>query len=196
MSDRDSQFFDRVASRYDTHRIQRFARPIHVRLLRAVDRPEAVLDVGCGTGALLGEIGARWPQARLAGVDAAPGMAAVARQRLPAADIRDGVAESLPWPEGTFDLVVTTHSIHHWRDKVQGIREVARVLRTDGLFLLADITGDGPVGWIVEGLRRLTRNQDEEFPPSARVAAEMASAGLGQIEVAQFRLYRLITGRR
>ncbi len=196
MSDRDLQFFDRVAPRYDAHWIQRFARPIHARVLRAIDAPEAVLDIGCGTGALLGAMGARWPQVRLAGVDAAPGMAAVARQRLPAADIRHGVAESLPWGEGTFDLVVTTLSFHHWRDQAQGIREAARVLRPGGLFLLADITGDGFIGWVVEGLRRLTNNQDEAFPPSRRVAADMASAGFDQVAVAQFRHYRLISARR
>jgi len=196
MTDRDIEFFDRVATRYDTHWIQWFARPIHARLLRGVDAPEAVLDIGCGTGALLGELGVRWPRASLAGIDAAPGMAAAARRRLPGADIRDGVAESLPWPEGAFDLVVTTLSFHHWRDKAQGIREAARVLRPGGTFILADITGDGVIGWIVERLRRVMNNHDAEFPPSARAAADMASAGLGQVVVAHFRHYQLISGRR
>jgi ubiquinone/menaquinone biosynthesis C-methylase UbiE len=197
MPDRDLRFFDQVSSRYDTHWIQRFARPIHARLLGTIQRPpEAVLDVGCGTGALLGQIGERFPQARLAGIDAAPGMAAVARRRLPAAEIRDGVAESLPWPDGAFDLAVTTLSFHHWRDQAQGIREVARVLGPGGTFLLADISGDGAIGVIVEGLRALSRHRDESFPPSPRVAAHMASAGFGQVSVAHLAPFRLISGRR
>ncbi len=196
MSDRDLQFFDRVATRYDSHWIQWFARPIHAELLRAIAAPTAVLDVGCGTGALLGQIAGRWPQATLAGVDAAPGMAAVARQRLPGADIRDGVAEQLPWPDAAFDLVVTSLSFHHWRDKAAGIREAARVLRPGGRFLLADISGDGFVGWAAESLRRLSRNDDEEFPPSARVLAEMAGAGLRDRRVEHLGHYRLLSGHR
>lgn len=194
--DRDLRFFDRVAPRYDRHWIQRFARPIHARLLMAIDRPGAVLDIGCGTGVLLGEVAARWPQGRLAGVDAAPGMAAVARRRLPGADIRHGVAEALPWPDGSFDLVVTSLSFHHWRDQTRGILEAARVLRSGGRFLLADISGDGFTGWAAESLRRLTRNRDEAFPASAHVARAMASAGLDPVEVAHFGHYRLISGRR
>ena len=195
MPDRDIQCFDQVAPRYDRHWIQRFARPIHTRLLAAIDAPTAVLDIGCGTGALLGEIAARWPQARRAGANAAPGMAAAARRRLPAADIRDGVAESLPWPEGTFDLVVTTLSFHHWREKVRGIGAAARVLRPGGLFLLADISGDGVTGSIVRGLRALTDHGGADFPPSRRVAADMRCAGFGPVTVEHFRFYRLIRRR-
>jgi ubiquinone/menaquinone biosynthesis C-methylase UbiE len=196
MPDRDLEFFHRVATRYDRHWIQWFARAIHARVLRAVDAPSAVLDIGCGTGALLGAIGARWPHARLAGVDAAPGMVEVARRRLPAADIRHGVAEALPWADASFDLAVTSLSFHHWRDQAAGVREAARALRPNGAFLLADISGDGPVGWAVESMRRLARHREEEFAPSARVTAMMAAAGLAEGRVEHFGLYRLIRGRR
>ena len=196
MPDGDLRFFDRLAPRYDTHWIQRFARPLHARILEAVGDPSSVLDVGCGTGALLAAIGARWPKAALAGIDAAPGMAAVARTRLPSADVREGTAEALPWPDGAFDLVVTSLSFHHWRDQARGIREAARVLRPGGSFLLGDIGGDGLTGFVVESLRRLSGNRDEGFPPSARIAADMAAAGLGPAEAVRWRAFRLISARR
>ena len=182
MSDRDLIRFDRMAPRYDRHPVQALARPIHVAMLGMIlDSPRSVLDVGCGTGVLLAEIGTRWPQAALAGLDAAPGMAAVARQRLPAADIREGFAESLPWGDASFDLVTTSLSFHHWRDKAAGIRQAARVLRPGGQFLLADVDGDGFTGWAARLFGRITKS-DEEFLPTPAVAALMAAAGLGGVD--------------
>lgn len=181
MADRDLVRFDRMSSRYDRHPVQRLARPIHAAMLRMIDAPMAVLDVGCGTGVLLAQIGARWPQAALAGLDAAPGMAAMARARLPTADIRDGFAETLPWGDASFDLVTTSLSFHHWRDKAAGIREAARVLRTGGQFLLADVDGDGFYGWAARLFGRISRS-DEEFLPTPAVAALMTAAGFGDVD--------------
>ena len=69
---------------------------------------DRVLDVGCGTGELLSRLAAKYPQARLAGLDPVPEMLAVARDKLSdAADLRVGRANELPWEDGSFDLVVS-----------------------------------------------------------------------------------------
>jgi hypothetical protein len=70
------------------------------------------------------------------------------------------------------------------------------VLRPGGTFPLADITGDGLVGWIVERAHHRAGDGHEEFPSSARVVADMAVAGFEQAAVARFGHYRLIRGRR
>ncbi len=110
--------------------------------LTCVPAPTRVLDVGCGTGYLLGQLAARAPQAEvLAGIDAAPQMIAVATQT--AADHRlrftAGTAEHLPWPAGTFDLVISTTSFDHWADQRAGLAECARVLAPGGSLVLADV---------------------------------------------------------
>jgi ubiquinone/menaquinone biosynthesis C-methylase UbiE len=81
--------------------------------LACVPAPRRILDVGCGTGYLLGRLAAHAPQAEvLAGIDAAPAMIEVAR----AAAVDDrlrfvvGRAERLPWPAAAFDLVISTSS--------------------------------------------------------------------------------------
>jgi ubiquinone/menaquinone biosynthesis C-methylase UbiE len=196
VSSRDIARFDRMARGYDRHPVQRLARPLHAELLRNIDSPGSALDIGCGTGALLGQIGARWPQAALAGLDAAPGMVAMAHEHLPRADIRHGFAESLPWADESFDVVTTSLSFHHWRDKAAGIREAARVLRPGGRFLLADVDGDGFTGWAARAFAGLTKGV-EEFLPSPAVATLMAAAGLHDVDTRKpLRGLRLLSGRR
>ena len=59
-----------------------------------------VLDVGCGPGALTAELVRRVGAERVAAIDPAPQFAAACRERHPGADVRDGVAEDLPWGTG------------------------------------------------------------------------------------------------
>ena len=110
--------------------------------LGCVPAPRQVLDVGCGTGYLLGRLAARVPQAEvLAGIDAAPAMIKVARAAAADGRLRftAGTAERLPWPAATFDLVVSTTSFDHWTDQRAGLAECARVLAPGGCLVLADL---------------------------------------------------------
>jgi ubiquinone/menaquinone biosynthesis C-methylase UbiE len=106
-----------------------------------VSSPKRVLDVGCGTGYLLGILADHYPDAQqLCGVDAAPQMittaSAVARDdRL---NFTVGLAEKLGYPDGAFDLIVSTTSFDHWADQQAGLVECARVLRPGGHFVLVD----------------------------------------------------------
>jgi ubiquinone/menaquinone biosynthesis C-methylase UbiE len=146
--DRNVDAFDRRASEYergylaDWHRIV-VARSVDVALAA---RPTArrVLDVGCGTGALLRLVAARLPAAdRLDGVDAAAGMVA-AGNAIPGLDPRIRLqvarAEQLPFGDGQFDLVVSTTSFDHWGDQRQGLTEVTRVLCPSGRLVLVDLS--------------------------------------------------------
>ncbi len=110
--------------------------------LATIASPSHVLDVGCGTGYLLRTLSRRYPDAQqLCGIDAAPQMIATASSL--AGDDRSsftvGVAEKLDYPDGTFDLVVSTTSFDHWTDQQAGLVECARVLRPGGH--LASIRG-------------------------------------------------------
>ena len=110
--------------------------------LTCVPAPERILDVGCGTGYLLGRLAARAPQAEiLAGIDAAPAMIEAARAVAADGRLRFvvGTAERLPWPAAAFDLVVSTTSFDHWVDQRAGLAECARVLAPGGCLVLADL---------------------------------------------------------
>jgi ubiquinone/menaquinone biosynthesis C-methylase UbiE len=58
---------------------------------------------------------------------------------LPKAEFHVAMAEALPLPDTSVDLAFSTLSFHHWANQAKGISEVARVLRPQGRFLLADI---------------------------------------------------------
>ncbi len=104
--------------------------------------PRRVLDVGCGTGYLLRRLARLCPDTQeLVGVDPAPAMVQVAvaggndkRIRFQAGV----VAEHLPFPDTTFDLVVSTTSFDHWSDQGAGVTECARVLTRGGRLVLVD----------------------------------------------------------
>jgi SAM-dependent methyltransferase len=103
--------------------------------------PRRILDVGCGTGYLLRSLARRCPDAgELAGVDPAPSMIEVAAASADDDRLRfsTAVAEHLPYPDGTFDLVVSTTSFDHWSDQQEGLRECARVLQPGGHLVLVD----------------------------------------------------------
>lgn len=103
--------------------------------------PRRVLDVGCGTGYLLRSLSKRYPGAdELTGVDPAPSMIEVATESIDDARLRfsTAVAEHLPFPDGTFDLVVSTTSFDHWSDQQQGLRECSRILTSGGSLILVD----------------------------------------------------------
>jgi SAM-dependent methyltransferase len=95
---------------------------------RAGLRPEdRALDVGCGAGAALAALAARVGGDHVAGVDPSAPFLALARARVPAADVRIGEAESLPFADGSFDVVVSQLVLNFMRDAPAGVREMRRV---------------------------------------------------------------------
>jgi ubiquinone/menaquinone biosynthesis C-methylase UbiE len=144
--DRDVAAFGERARHYDEGWLGEMHHQIADRTadlaLTCVPAPRRILDVGCGTGYLLGRLAACAPQAEaLAGIDAAPAMIRAAQGQATDGRLRFvvGTAERLPWPAATFDLVVSTTSFDHWADQRAGLAQCARVLAPGGCLVLADL---------------------------------------------------------
>jgi ubiquinone/menaquinone biosynthesis C-methylase UbiE len=99
-----------------------------------------VLDIGCGTGALAGEVAVRWPHARVTGLDISAGMLAIAARTV--AGLPDGAAgrvalvqapaDSLPFADGSFDVAVTAFVLQLVPSRARALREARRVLAPGG----------------------------------------------------------------
>jgi SAM-dependent methyltransferase len=92
-----------------------------------IDPGNRVLDIGCGTGVFLRV--AADTGADVAGLDGSEALLGIARERLPAADLRAGEMESLPWDDDAFDVVTGFNSLFFADDMVAALREAKRVAR-------------------------------------------------------------------
>jgi SAM-dependent methyltransferase len=90
---------------------------------------EMALDVGCGAGALLGELARRVGPEHVAGVDPSAPFLEAARAAVPGADIRQASAESLPFADGSFDVAMSQLVVNFMSDAHQGVSEMRRVAR-------------------------------------------------------------------
>src|SRR5579859_224634 len=172
--DHDVATYNGRADEFDTGRRARWHAKVVARsadvALAAVPVPLRVLDVGCGAGALLRELADRLPNVlEMVGVDPSDGLLAMAREDSPA-QIRyvRGGAESLPFENERFDLVVSTLSYHHWTMQPAGLAEVRRVLAPEGSFALVDLSAR----WI----RRRGPRADVRNP--AEIVAALERTGL------------------
>ena len=92
-----------------------------------------VLDVGCGPGGLTTELVARVGAASVAAIDPSPPFVVACRDRNPGVDVREGVAEALPFEDGTFDATVSSLVVGFLTDAEAGAREMLRVTRAGGV---------------------------------------------------------------
>jgi ubiquinone/menaquinone biosynthesis C-methylase UbiE len=116
----------------------------------------SLLDIGTGPAWLLLKIHQQCPEMRLVGIDSSPAMVIKARQNVETTggiEIKEGNADHVPFPDCSFDIVVSTASIHHWKEPTVGLNEVYRVLKEGGYALVYDLVSDTPAQ-IMEQTRR------------------------------------------
>ena len=108
---------------------------------RACDQRDlAVLDLACGAGAFLRDLGRAFPRARLTGADLSPAYLEEARRRSGVAALVQANAERLPFADASFDAVSCIYLFHELPPRVRPLvaGEIARVLRPGGVFAFAD----------------------------------------------------------
>ncbi|MHB1414999.1 MAG: class I SAM-dependent methyltransferase [Chloroflexota bacterium] len=112
------------------------------------------LDVGSGPGHLAIKLAQRAPGLEVIGLDLSTDMVALATANAREAGVAGRVsfgtsaAENIPFPDGFFDLVTSTLSLHHWSDPVRALDEVARVLAPGGRLVVFDLRRDvSPPVW-------------------------------------------------
>ncbi len=119
-----------------------YFRALHSHVERALsdaDLPEAavVLDAGCGTGGLIRRLSGQHPGWKWTGVDLSPAACRFARDRAePTTEIKEASVTELPFPDASFDAVVSADVLYHVADDAAALREFARVLRPGGVVVI------------------------------------------------------------
>src|SRR5262249_49711069 len=110
--------------------------------LLALRTSDHVLEIGFGHGKTLDLAAARVPEGFVAGVDVSEDMVGMAHQRCKKAirrgllEVKLGDSSSLPFPDDSFDKALCIHTLYFWKDPIRDLREIYRVLKPGGRFVL------------------------------------------------------------
>jgi SAM-dependent methyltransferase len=169
----------------------------HVALGNAV----SILDVGCGGGRTIQKLAAAVPGGRVHGVDYSIGSVEMSRSLnagLVASgrvDVLQASVSKLPFADGSFDLVTAVETHYYWPDLAADAREVWRVMKPGGAFLVVAEAYKGRYGFLFQlamlPLRAKLMSADEH-------RAWLESAGFVDVQVseARGRGWICVTGRR
>lgn len=148
----------------------------------------AVVEVGAGTGMFCAAMARRLDGASVVGIDASAAMLAQARRvnAHPAVRYLLGAAEALPTGPGLFDLALLSRVIHHLPDRVRAARELARVLRPEGVAVIRTTFRDRLDALVYDYWPRLRAVDATRFPSEAEVLEDFAAAGFTVREVLSF----------
>ncbi|MBN1161862.1 MAG: class I SAM-dependent methyltransferase [Dehalococcoidales bacterium] len=135
-----AQFYDEHARRFMGSVYRRFA----AKAARINIPGKQVLDLGTGTGRLVIELAKVRPDWQITGADISEEMLKIARTNTEQAGLTDRIvfqptpAESLPFADGSFALVVSNSSLHLWSDPAKVFKEISRVTSPGGYCLIWD----------------------------------------------------------
>jgi SAM-dependent methyltransferase len=160
--------------------------------LAGVAAGQAVLDVGCGPGALTGELVRRVGPESVAAVDPSEPFVAAARERHPGVDVRRAAAEELPFADDSFDAALAQLVVHFMRDPAAGLGEMRRVTRSGGA-VAASVWDQGGGRTPLEPFWRAARELDPDARDESaligvregQLAELLAAAGLREVTAAE-----------
>jgi ubiquinone/menaquinone biosynthesis C-methylase UbiE len=157
---------------------------------RPIGPADRILDLGCGTGIVARLLRERLGgAARITGVDASAEMIAMARSLAPELDWREGNAVALPFPDASFELVVSQQMLQFVPDPAAALREVRRVLVPGGRVVAAtwrarhELPLYEVVGRIAERHHGVPAEKRFALGDDAALRGMVAAAGFGDIRV-------------
>jgi SAM-dependent methyltransferase len=169
----------------------RFSEPLAAQFIDVVSPApgQRVLDVGCGPGALTAQLVTRLGAQHVTAVDPSPSFVEAARDRFPDVDVQQAAAEELPFADETFDAAMAQLVVHFMKDPVAGLREMGRVVHSDGVVAACvwdHAGGAGPLSVFWDAVHYMDPLEDGEARYAGAHQGDLASlcaeAGLTGID--------------
>lgn len=150
--------FSKSAANYDDGVMGKASRRFYNLMLREVkiESDAKVLDVGCGTGALLKMLAVK-TEFDGYGTDLEENMIAQARKKCPQMNFTLASCDELPYEGETFDCIVNCMAFHHFSNRDGFAREVARIMKPGGVIYIADPRFPWIIRKAANGIFRLIR---------------------------------------
>lgn len=115
--------------------------------------PARLLDVGCGPSDILLKLSQHTENLELYGVDPSPHMVKISRDRIAKhghnrrIHVDLGSSRSVPF-QGTFDMIITSFSFHHWKEQIKSLEYLAGRLSITGVLVILELNSDAYPGKI------------------------------------------------
>jgi SAM-dependent methyltransferase len=151
--------YDRFMGRYSGPLAPRFAD------FAGIAAGQHALDVGCGPGALTGELVGRLGADAVCAVDPSESFVAAIADRYPQVAVERAAAEQLPFDRGRFDAALAQLVVHFMADPVRGLGEMLRVTKAGGVVAACvwdHAGGQGPLGTFWEAAREIDADVEDE----------------------------------
>ncbi len=148
-----------------------------------------LLDVGCGTGEFLSRLAMQYPGAALAGIDPVPAMLEIAQGKLPGqVQLREGYANALPWPDGSFDIVASCNMFHYITHPIPALQEMERVLRPGGTLVITDWCDDYLACKLCNIYLRMTKRSYYKTYREREFRALLQAAGHAEASIDRYKI--------
>jgi SAM-dependent methyltransferase len=177
------------AAAYDAF-MGRYSGPLapHFADLAGISADQRVLDVGCGTGMLTGELVRRLGADAVTATDPSAPFVAAIEERFPGVEVHQAPAERLPFDDAGFDAALAQLVVHFMTDPVAGLAQMRRVTKPGGVVAACvwdHAGGQGPLAAFWRGAHAVDPNADDGSALAGarqgHLAELMTSAGLDDI---------------
>ncbi len=145
---KSEKYFDRVSKK--NKKIKEPIRCYPIVLEEVGNSRGQLLDVGCGEGVLLGYLNEKCgSNLKLSGLDLSGAAIEKASKDLPESVIlKQGDAEHLPYEDNSFDVIICTHSFHHYPNPDKALSEFYRCLKKGGKLCIVENYRPEPIRWV------------------------------------------------
>lgn len=142
-----ARFYDRIWRNFTQVTLNQSLAALDIEALERANLEPCLLDIGCGTGEFEVCLSKLHPEIRVVAIDNSAKMLEQSRRKL-YGDSRVSFLQAdanhpLPFPDNTFDAVVSNNVLHYFSQPLQTFQEMRRVLKSGGQLIIEDFTVHG-----------------------------------------------------